>query len=201
VVEIVRLKCPYRGTVRGYFDSVDAAVEAIDGLGDLGEEGTYITLNPLDPALMARANNRFEDRAATRAADQDVVYRLWLPIDIDPVRPAGISSTQTELESAIERRQVVVDWVRSELGFPEPVLMMSGNGAHALFPIEEPNDDETADLIKRCLQTLDAKFSDAKVKVDTTVHNAARIWTLPGTTKRKGENMPDRPHRIAQIGI
>ncbi len=199
MVEIVKLKCPFKGTVRGYFDSVEAAVAAVDDLGDLGEEGTYITLNPVTPDLLARANNRFEERSATRAADADVVYRLWLPIDIDPVRPAGISSTEAELQAAKDRRTDVVSWLISEFGFPEPVMLMSGNGAHALFPIEEPNDADTAALIKNLLTALDARFSDDKVKVDTTVHNAARIWTVPGSTKRKGEDMPERPHRLAVI--
>lgn len=196
---MVKLKCPFKGTVRGYFDTSEKAVDAIDTLGDLGEEGTYITLNPVSPDLLARANNRFEERAATRAADADVVFRLWLPIDIDPVRPAGISSTEAELQAAKDRRLDVVSYLMSDFGFPEPVMLMSGNGAHALFPVEEPNEPEAAVLFRSILTALDAKFSDDKVKVDTTVHNAARIWTVPGSTKRKGDDMPERPHRVAEI--
>ena len=197
-IEISRLKAGRHGTVRGYFDSVETAAAEVEGLGDLGEEGTYITLNPVDPVLLARANNRFEDRAATRAADVDVFQRLWLPIDVDPVRKAGMSSTKAEMAAACSRRDDIVAWLR-ERGWPEPVLTTGGNSGHALFAIEEPNDDDTAALIKSVLDALAAQFSTDTCKVDTSVHNAARIWTLPGSTKRKGENMPDRPHRVACI--
>lgn len=197
----MRLKCDRHGTVRGYFDDLDAAEAALADLDASGVagEGTYITLNPLASALLARAYNRFEDRAATRAADQDVVYRLWLPIDVDPVRPAGISSTDAELATALECRDAIVAWLQTEFGFPNPVLLMSGNGGHALFSIEEPNDADTTAMVKSILTVLDAKFSNDKVRVDTSVHNSARIWTLPGSTKRKGEDRPDRPHRAASI--
>ena len=35
------------------------------------------------------------------------------------------------------------------------------------------------------------------MKVDQSTFNAARIWKLYGTVARKGDDMPDRPHRIS----
>jgi hypothetical protein len=35
--------------------------------------------------------------------------------------------------------------------------------------------------------------------VDTAVHNPARIWKLYGTLSAKGDNTPERPHRMARI--
>ena len=61
-----------------------------------------------------------------------------------------------------------------------------GNSGHALFAIDEPNDDATERLMKRVYAVLAARFSDAAVTIDTTVSNAARIWTLYGTLKTEG---------------
>ena len=75
----------------------------------------------------------------------------------------------------------------------------SGNGAHLLYRIDLPNDDESTDLVKGCLGVLDALFSDGSVSVDAANFNAARIWKLYGTTSKKGDNTPSRPHRHANI--
>ena len=80
----------YGHTASGYFDSPESLAESAakwDGKANL-----YITLNPVNPALMARASNRIADKAETTSADVDVIRRRSLFIDIDPVRPSGISS-------------------------------------------------------------------------------------------------------------
>ncbi|CVK32450.1 protein of unknown function [Methanoculleus bourgensis] len=61
------------------------------------------------------------------------------------------------------------------------------------------NDDAATALVKGCLATLDALFSNEAVTVDTANHNAARIWKLYGTLSRKGDNTPERPHRRARL--
>lgn len=43
------------------------------------------------------------------------------------------------------------------------------------------------------------RISTGKVKIDTSVHNPARLVRLPGTFNRKGEDLPNRPHRRAKI--
>jgi hypothetical protein len=53
--------------------------------------------------------------------------------------------------------------------------------------------------MERLLKRLDARFSDSRVKIDTTVSNAARITKLYGTVARKGADTPDRPHRLSRI--
>ena len=74
-----------------------------------------------------------------------------------------------------------------------------GNGAHLLYRVDLPNDDEATALVKRCLETLDALFSTGEVTVDTANFNAARIWKLYGTTSRKGDSTPERPHRKSRV--
>jgi len=160
--------------------------------------GAYITLNPVNPALLARAVNRLRiiDKDFPLTTDADILVRRWLPIDVDPVRPSGISSTDMEHELAIARALQVRDVLRAK-NWPEPILSDSGNGAHLLYGIEVPADDDG--LVKRCLQSLAFRFDDDRVKIDQVVFNPARIWRLYGTVSRKGDDMPDRPHRLAQI--
>ena len=75
----------------------------------------------------------------------------------------------------------------------------SGNGGHLSVKIDLPNDNDSTDLVKRCLLALDYKFSNEVVKVDTSTFNAARIWKLYGTVARKGSDVPNRPHRMARL--
>src|SRR5262249_25957729 len=90
------------------------------------------------------------------------------------------------------------DWL-SGMGWPFPVQADSGNGAHLLYAISLPNDDLATDLLKRCLEALDFRFSDQEVAVDGTTYNAARICKLYGTMSGKGDDVPDRPHRVSRI--
>jgi archaellum biogenesis ATPase FlaH len=57
----------------------------------------------------------------------------------------------------------------------------------------------SGELTKRCLKALANRYSDAVVKVDESTANPARICKLYGTMTRKGDSMPDRPHRRSNI--
>ena len=85
-------KAGRRGTIAGYFDDAERLADAVLSI-DGTVPGVYVTLNPCKPALLARAANRLQDCAAVTTSDVDILHRRWLLIDFDPVRPAGISST------------------------------------------------------------------------------------------------------------
>ena len=191
-----------RGTASGYFDNGDILADRVDTLDRSGEyAGIYVTLNPVNPALLSRRANRIETRLGTReptTADGDITHRVWLPVDIDPVRPSGVSSSEDEHESAKITAYHIAEYL-ADLGWPDPVVADSGNGAHLLYRVDLPNDDESRNLVKGVLETLSTLFSDAGARVDTGNHNAGRIWKLYGTTCRKGDNTKDRPHRRAGI--
>ena len=196
---VVELRCPntQKGTISGYFDDF---TKLSDIAADLSGKvpGVYATLNPVNPDLLARANNRIENYAKRSSGDADIVNRCWLPIDFDPVRPADISSTDVEKALALERAKECRTWL-TEMGFPAAVFGDSGNGAHLLYRIDLPNDAAATELIKKCLEGMAARFTDDKVAVDLKNFNAARIWKLYGTLACKGDNMLDRPHRQAKI--
>jgi hypothetical protein len=177
----------------GYFDSVDKLINALSEV--TSAEGVYVTPNPVDRALLARANNRIT-KANKTTTDQDITRRRWLLVDCDPVRPAGISATDEEHDHAIRRARAVSAYLR-DAGWPDPILADSGNGTHLLYRIDLPVDDNG--LVKRCLEALAAQFDDEKVKIDKSVHNPARIWKLYGTRACKGDSTTERPHRMSRI--
>jgi hypothetical protein len=82
-------------------------------------------------------------------------------------------------------------------GWPAPIVADSGNGYHALYPIDLPRDD--GGIIERCLKALADRFDTERVTIDTSVFNPSRITKLYGTTPHKGDHTPERPHRPSRI--
>jgi hypothetical protein len=190
--------------VFGYFDNGKSFVEAARVLEKARCPGIYFVLNPVNPSLLARSANRLRvaDKKTPTSSDHDVVCLRWLYVDVDPVRPAGISSTDEELDEACRVRDEIAAFLEDpDRGFAVGIRAMSGNGAHLLIRLQEelPNDAEHVGRIKGCLAALQAKFGSEKVNVDEKVFNPARICKLYGTTARKGDNLPDRPHRRSYI--
>jgi hypothetical protein len=203
VIEIRALNVDRSGasgsTYSGYFtfdssDQISQAVTFLDGHA----EGIYVVLNRFNPALLARANNRLQPKPKHTTSDADITERHWLYIDADPVRPAGISSTDEEHEGALNRANEIREFL-SEQGWPAPLYADSGNGAHLLYRLPALELARAGDLVKRCLKALAARFSDESVKVDESTSNAARICKLYGTLTCKGDATPDRPHRRSRL--
>lgn len=184
-------------TAAGYFDSPEALSEEAAKLDEQGFN-VYVTANPVEPALLARAENRIKRPLRATTSDKDVIRRRWLPVDLDPQRPAEISATDEEKEAALKRARGVYGYLK-EQGWPEPIAGDSGNGAYLLYPIDLPNDSGSLELVSGVLEALSFKFSDGRVKVDTSTKNASRISRLYGTTNRKGDSTQDRPHRVSKL--
>lgn len=185
----------WAGTYSGYFDSAEALADSLQTVSSAS--GCYVTLNPVNAALLARACNRI-DRAGKNSttSDRDISRRRWLLVDLDAERPAGISATHEERELARSIMQAV-ELVLHDHGWPDSVVADSGNGFHLLYRVDLPADDDG--LVERCLKSLASRFNDGQVKVDTSVHNPARITKLYGTLVCKGDDTPDRPHRMATL--
>ncbi len=188
------------GIGSGYYNNPAKLAQAVKILDSNPQiKGIYITLNEINPALLARRENRIIMRLTKKdatTADHDITRRVWLPIDIDPKRPSGVSSSDEEHAAAFRKADEIAAYLTS-LGWPAPLRADSGNGAHLLYRIDLPNDDDSRELIKSCLHTLHLLFSDEVCTVDCANFNAARIWKLYGTTSRKGDNTTERPHRKA----
>ena len=199
VVELRVPKAGKYGTISGYFsDHKRLAQELAELSGEVA--AIYYTLNPVSPALLARASNRTKENAksATSDAPDNIASRRWLLIDCDPIRPSDISSTDEEKQAA---KQLVGN-IRAHLntlGWPEPVIADSGNGYHLLYRIDLPNDDPTRTLLESALKALAARFDNSAVKIDQTVFNASRITKAYGTMACKGDSIPERPHRLSKM--
>jgi hypothetical protein len=197
VIEVRVPKSERSGTISGFFDDHDALAKAIAACNGEGP-GVYVTLNPVAKPLLARASNRLRHHARETTTDHDIVRRVYLPFDFDPVRPAGISSTDVEHAAAL-KRMAEVAFNLNEEGWELPVRADSGNGGHLLYRIDLPNETESTELIKTLFVVLADRFDDEMVKLDRAIFNASRIIKAYGTWARKGDNTADRPHRLARL--
>ena len=199
--QVVEVRVPGKyGATSGYFDDHRKLAQAIRRLSDEGgHDGVYYTLNPCHPALLARrAKNKLHWDVKDTTSDQEIVRRRWLLFDFDPKRPKGVSATKEELLQAKDVMLAARLWLHGR-GWPQPVVMMSGNGHHLLYRADLPNDKATAELFRDCLAALSDKFSTDRVEIDKAVFNAARITKAYGSLAAKGENTPDRPHRFSRL--
>lgn len=195
-VEIRLLNVPQHGTVRGYYKDYEKAERDIMKYD--GQVNIYMTLNSISPDVANRSLNRLHRFAKETTSDKEIIRRNWLMIDFDPQRPSGISANEQELQSAWELAEQVQEYLEN-MEFTEPVVAMSGNGYHLLYPVDLPNTPEVTKLFKEFLRVLDDKFSNGMVGIDRTTYNASRITKLYGTISCKGDETEERPHRRSGI--
>lgn len=189
------------GIVYGYFDNAEAFGKCAEALNKSRLPGIYFVLNPVIPDLLARAVNRLKaaDYKTVATSDKDILCLRWLYIDLDPIRPSGISSTDQELEHALQLRDKIRQWFVSEKGYTG-IPAMSGNGAHIMMRLSDwPNNEKNVEIIKKFLSYLHAKYTTKHVDVDRAVYNPSRICKIYGTVARKGDHMETRPHRRSYI--
>ena len=86
-----------KSIVAGWFRD---KVKARELIGQVKAAGIYVTLNPCQEALLSRANERLKANVAW-SSDADITALRNLLVDIDPIRPAGVSSSDAEHEAAL----------------------------------------------------------------------------------------------------
>ena len=201
VFEIRALDVSKRGTVSGYYDAehIGEAVKAAISVSGVAV-GVYITVNPVDPSLQARAMNRLRGYTpkGESVKDENILRRRFVMLDFDYDRPTGISATDEEHDLALDRMRECADALEAE-GITLLLVGDSGNGGHILLLVDLLNDDECLALIKRLFEALKAKFGASPIKFDVANSNAARIWKMYGTLAAKGDHTAERPHRVAPI--
>jgi len=199
--EVVELRAPVRRgrTMAGYFtDRERFAAAACQLSGTV--PGVYMTINPVQAALLARACNRIKDYIPQVTSDGDILCRRRIPFDHDPTRAAGISSTDDEYALAFEAADRTSAFLVDH-GVPRTSLVdvSSGNGAHVHVAVTLPNDEAATTLVKNILAAVAAHVDTDAVHVDQTMFNASRIIKVPGTLAMKGDSTPERPHRLAMF--
>lgn len=187
-------------TWSGYFKDVETLLACIEPYSNSPHTQIYFTLNHIKEACYGRSqcNKIIQIFREPTTSDVDIDGRTHILIDLDPKRPAGVSSSNDELNYAYQKAVDIFNWLKSQ-GFYEPIICMSGNGYHCVIPCLISASPEATETIKKFLQVLSLFFSDEHIEVDEKVFNLARISKLPGTTACKGENTPDRPWRQSQV--
>ena len=187
-------------TYSGYFNSADALMTAFDrDVQDYADCNIYMTVNALNDGCMARdQRNRFLRNPKATTSDKDVTGYEWLFIDLDPERPSGTSSTDSQLAVAKDIGNKIYVFMK-QIGFNKPLMAYSGNGVHLMYRIRLQNNDENKKLVEKSLKTLDMLFSTDAVKVDVKNYNPARVAKLYGTLAQKGCPSEEYPHRMSRI--
>ena len=148
----------------------------------------YIVMNPIKESFKGHS-----------ASDEDIQYRDLLLIDIDRAQKASEPANQNELDAALALSNDIREYLKSQ-GWDEPIRMMSGNGYHLYYVLNElPNDVQHRNLVTEALRELADHFNNSVVKVDTVVFNASRITKVPGTIAYKGTATQTRPYRMARV--
>ena len=133
------------------------------------------------------------------ARDDDIAYRDLLLVDID----RAVKKVEPANDAEVEAARLTANAIKcclTERGFSDPLRVMSGNGHHLYYVLNDvPNTTEAATAVQQVLHNLAAKFDNADVKVDTAVYNASRITKVPGTIMRKGMESAGRPYRMAVV--
>ena len=186
-----------RKILSGYFTDCDTLISALDNV-DLRGKNIYFTLNRVKRALYSRTQHDKFVLNVNTTSDSDIERYEWLFVDLDPERPADISSTDEELANALELSRKVQMYLH-DMGFSDPVEAMSGNGHHLLYRIDLPCSDTNKQLLNDCLTVLASLFNNGDVKIDTVNFNPARICKLHGTLAQKGSNTKERPHRMSRL--
>jgi hypothetical protein len=201
---VIEIRCiwpkgiePSRGTTSRCFDQAQyqseqvfrSAVESY--VSQMNEQGfnLYATLNPIKAGI-----GQFSS-----AKDVDVICRRRLLIDID--RDTGKDQPATDAD--IEAAKALGDQIASHLdglGWPAPIRIMSGNGHHLIYPLDDlPITKEVTSAIRDLLHTLKTTFSSNGFSVDTSVSNPSRVTKIPGTLARRGSEITNHPYRVARI--
>ena len=182
----------------GYFRDSDTLLDKLS-LIDLRGLSVYTTINGVNEACYDRVQqDRLVQNTKTTTSDRDIVSYSYLFVDLDPKRPAGISSSDEELAKAKKLGNEIFVFMRN-LGFYTPLTAYSGNGVHLLYRVAIANNENNVRLMQRCLEALNVLFSNDDVEVDVKNYNPSRICKLYGTVAQKGRSTPTRPHRMSRI--
>ncbi len=190
--------------VSGFFDNTDKASRAVAQLEKLKRAaGIYVTVNPVRADLLQRSPNKLTERFTAVTRDGDVPKRRWFPIVMEPERPAGVMSSETELQRCVSLADQIVDDLTDE-DWPEPIISVTGNGVQVLYRVALPGED--GGLLARALAALAQRYAKKGVSFDPAGVQPAHLSEVMGTTLRKGRNLSKiegagepRPHRMSVI--
>lgn len=168
-----------------------------DGEELTGTSGVYVVANVVHPGIGARyIPGRWHRGDSLRANDGEITQRRVVYVDLDSIRPRGISATDEEKRPVYDVADEIETFL--ETAIPQSAIGRgdSGNGLAIFIALEPtPVNTDTNKKIERFLKAMQAKFQTDRVQIDTSVFNPARLVPMFGSTKRKGIHTKERPHR------
>jgi hypothetical protein len=211
-LEVPQCPRPWRqgGNYVAHATTIEQAAKLASEADGWGAMGVFAVLNALRPALAARhAHGVWHPmKKGASTEDPDILARRALYLDLDAERPKGVSSLAPHLARTAERAEQLAAILARHIPREAIGWGLSGNGAAIFLALAMlPCDEETDRLGKALLAACSALVSDPRapdkhtaeerlaVSVDTSVCDRRRLCPAFGTMKRKGQDVPDRPHR------
>jgi hypothetical protein len=160
-------------------------------------ENCYITINELLPGVADRHGMALDTVVANPGRGQlvgneDVRRRLLLPFDSDPEKH-DTAATEEQRALAFQQSERIQQTLCG-LGWPEPAVVSTGNGACRYFAADLPADYPTDSLIRSFYDCAAKKFSMPGVKLDTSVQNRGRVMRWPGSINVKAGRICELQH-------
>jgi len=207
----------------GWFDDLEAISHAIldltrgerrYGLKELMRlpESVYFTLNLASDDLLALVGSGIKT-GVTTTKDHEILAINRMYLDGDPWRSNGFPS-RYECHSLTSSKKIEVRNYLIGMGFPHPCQADSGNGAHLMLAALLNNSPDDRALVEEYIKAVPPRFGvpckhgekikppspghdDMIINIAAAVFSPARIVTTYGAMKRKGTDIPRRPHRIS----
>lgn len=197
------------GILPGHFDDREKLLDEIEKYDSRADViAIYTSLNLIKPEAFKRSDHQLSiaNKVASglRIDAEDVGRVTGILFDIDPFRANGDkkdSTTYEEHQAGIEAADFLKHKL-SLLGWPEPVMGSSGNGATLRYLTDLPAAVETEDILSRMLKAANGLLPEhlaAQVEVDGAMFDRPRISKVFGTTTRKGAGTQERPHRRSRL--
>ncbi len=152
-------------------------MEALDAKTEFGNVPKYAVSVKGGYLYVCRNNGQFHRGGSSgvpgyatflgRFTAQEAKTRFDIELDIDPRRPAYVSSSDAEKAAALEVAETI-ERDLTDAGWPPPVWADSGNGLHLLYRVDLPNDDDARDLIQAALVVVDVGYPTKAATVDQT---------------------------------
>jgi hypothetical protein len=189
LIEVRGLGSPDKGTLRVLTNDFNLAARSAVKMSDWAGADIYFALNPI--ALESRYAQRETinypyARVAVTAGDRDIANRNLYLIDIDPVRPSGTAATEEQRAAAMSSA-TTVRAALTERGWPQPIVIDSGNGVHLLYKGDRCSP--ASDVLQVALKFLNTTFGTATIKVDIGMFNPSRISRMPWALNNKAGRM------------
>lgn len=185
---------------KGYFDDWSILAELVASETQKPTTlAVWVNLQELKQECSDRVDNQLV-RGITAVDSHDIARYRRFVLDIDRSGETKVSATDAEKVVLCKSADDIVSFMCDVLHWPKPVYHAdSSNGYHLAWSIDLRATADNQNLIKLSYSVLQKRFGSDTVKIDTSLHDPNQLIKVYGTYTRKGEDTPERPHRLSQL--